>query len=256
MYRVLSFDVGTKNLGLCDLSVNAAGDFTVHKWSVDSCVPRGLNVNITPVAELAPMFYAWALEQKKKWLTNADGSKIDFQRIFIENQPMGGRGSARNLKTKILSHVLQCILSQEGIPISFINPSLKLKDMPRPPEGKTKYRDNKLYAISKTTEIVGLPACLNKDDCTKLFVEKKIKRDDLADAFLQGLIAGQMFCKGLVIVDEEPKKKSKKKPEEPKKKAAAAEKPVAEEKPVEEPEAKKSPEEPKTKSKKRKVSEV
>ena len=264
MYRVLSFDVGTKNLGLCDLSVNAVGEFTVHKWTVDSCVPRGLNVNITPVAELAPMFYAWALEQKKKWLTNADGSKIEFQRFFIENQPMGGRGSARNLKTKILSHVLQCLLSQEGVPISFINPSLKLKDMPRPLEGKTKYRDNKLYAISKTTEIVGLPACLNKEDCSKLFVEKKIKRDDLADAFLQGLIAGQMFCKGLVIVDEEPKKKSKKKaveapepeteaPKEPVevKKTKAAPKPPA--KPVDTVEPIESAGK---KSKKRKVSEV
>jgi hypothetical protein len=216
------------------------------------------------------MFYAWALEEKKKWLTNADGSKIEFQRFFIENQPMGGRGSARNLKTKILSHVLQCLLSQEGVPISFINPSLKLKDMPRPAEGKTKYRDNKLYAISKTTEIVGLPACLNKEDCTKLFVEKKIKRDDLADAFLQGLIAGQMYCKGLVIVDEEPKKKSKKKPaadkaekpvegaeksepaaaepEAPKQKKKAAKKVDEVEEPAEKPDAKKS--------KKRKVSEV
>jgi hypothetical protein len=157
------------------------------------------------------------------------------------------------------------LLSQEGVPISFINPSLKLKDMPKPLEGKTKYRDNKLYAISKTTEIVSTSACLNKDECSKLFVEKKIKRDDLADAFLQGLIAGQMFCKGLVIVDEEPKKKSKKKPAA----AAAAEAPVdkpadklAEPADADKPADKKSkkvevPKEPKeVKSKKRKVAEV
>jgi hypothetical protein len=231
MYRVLSFDVGTKNLGLCDLSVNTAGDFKVHKWSVDSCVPRGLNVNTTPIAELAPLFYAWAMEQKKKWLYE-DGSKIDYQRIFIENQPMGGRGSARNLKTKILSHVLQCILTGEA-PITFINPGLKLKDMPRPAEGKTTYRENKLYAISKTSEVVATSSCLNKDDCIKLFVEKKIKRDDLADAFLQGLIAGQMYCKGLVIVDEEPKKKKRVvKPKEPEAEVAKAVEPAEPVKPA------------------------
>jgi hypothetical protein len=93
------------------------------------------------------------------------------------------------------------------VPITFINPSLKLKDMPRPAEGKTTYRENKLYAISKATECVSKSECINKDECSKLFIEKKIKKDDLADAFLQGLIAGQMYCKGLVIVDEEPKKK-------------------------------------------------
>lgn len=208
MYRVLSFDVGTKNLGVCDLSVtSSSGDFRVHAWTVDSCVPRGMNVNTTPIAEIGPLFYAWALERKKKWLYDADNKKIEFSRVFIENQPMGGRGSARNLKTKILSHLLQCILSAEGIPITFINPSLKLKDMPRPVEGKTKYRDNKLYAISKTTELVGKAECLNPEECAKLYVEKKIKKDDLADAFLQGLIAGQIYCRGDVIVSEEPKKK-------------------------------------------------
>jgi len=209
----LSFDVGTKNLAICDLTVQANGSFDVHAWNVLSCVPRGMNVNKTSIHELAPMFYQFIKKLVRSWFLNQDGSSKGIQRVFIENQPLGGRGAARNLKTKVLSHMLQvvCLDIAPEIPVSFIHPSLKLKDMPRKGDDKkSTYRENKLYAIATTAQFVESSQCINKEFCKEAFTDKKIKKDDLADAFLQGLFAGGAYARGEVLAgpsDEKPKKK-------------------------------------------------
>jgi len=216
MVRVLSFDVGTKNLALCDMSVESNGAFTVHDWTVTSCVPRGINVNKTPLHELAPSFFKYVSQNVKSWFFNKDGSKKDFARVFIESQPLGGRGAARNLKTKVFSHILQCFCLETApeVPVVFIHPGLKLKDMPKPAEGRTTYRENKLFAIAETTRYVETDKCQSKDLCTKQYLEKKMKKDDLADAFLQGLLAGGAVARGDVVVSaSEEKPKRVKKPE-------------------------------------------
>jgi hypothetical protein len=216
--KVLSFDVGTKNLAACELQVDPSGTFSVSSWTVESCVARGLNVNKTPVHELAPTFYAFVKKRVTKWFYNDDKTTKNISRVFIENQPLGGRGAARNLKTKILSHILQCVIVEAvpDVPVYFVHPSLKLKDMPREDGVRPTYRQNKLYAISKTTELVESAACQNKDVCTDLFISKKMKKDDLADAFLQGLYAGLMHARNDVIEpvsDDKPKRSAKKKSE-------------------------------------------
>lgn len=256
--RVLSFDVGTKNLAACDLTVEANGSFTVTAWTVESCVARGVNVNKTPVHELAPTFYNFIKKRINNWFYNDDKTSKNIGRVFIENQPLGGRGAARNLKTKILSHILQCVIAEAvpEVPISFVHPGLKLKDMPRVDGARPTYRQNKLYAIAKTTEIVESDLCLNKHECAALYIVKKMKKDDLADAFLQGLLAGSMYVRGDVIEppsEDRPKKRKAKaeikeaSPAEP----AAAGAPVADpatetdEKPAKAPKAPKAPKEPK-----------
>jgi hypothetical protein len=220
--RVLSFDVGTKNLAVCDLAVKPDGAFKVYQWSVSSCVPRGINVNKTPLVTLVPYFYKLARDSAKGWLVGPDGTPRGIQKVFIENQPMGGRGAARNLKTKVLSHILQTVLLEAAesvkdaaVPdILFVNPGLKLKDMPKPAEGRTTYRENKQYAIKKTTEYVtdgvgdGL-VCANPEECKAWYVDKKMKKDDLADAFLQGLLAGHIYARGDVIPTPEDKPKKR-----------------------------------------------
>jgi len=213
--HTLSFDVGTKNLAFCDLTVHANGSFDVHAWQVLSCVPRGMNVNKTSIHELAPMFYQFIKKLVRSWFFNEDGSSKGIQRVFIENQPLGGRGAARNLKTKVLSHMLQvvCLDVAPDVPVSFIHPSLKLKDMPKNAEDKkSTYRENKMYAIATTARLVESNQCLTKDLCKSAFTEKKIKKDDLADSFLQGLFAGGAYARGEVLAsptDERPKKKAK-----------------------------------------------
>jgi hypothetical protein len=210
--RVLSFDVGTKNLALCDLQTDATGSFEVFDWSVNSCVQRGVNVNKTPVSELAPFFYKYAKEHVHAWFFNKDGSKKPIHRVLIENQPLGGRGAARNLKTKVLSHILQCICLEESpdTPVTFIHPSLKLKDMPKPVDRKSTYRENKLYAIQKATDYVTSGSCKSLDVCKEKYTDKKMKKDDLADAFLQGYLAAWASSRGDILEpasDDKPKKK-------------------------------------------------
>lgn len=202
MTRLLSFDVGTKNLSFCDLTVDSSMGFEVHAWTVASTVPRGVNVNKTPLWDLAPPFYTYVRSNVTSWLWNADGSPKPMDRVLIENQPMGGRGAARNLKTKVLSHILQCAIleSRPDLNVSFVHPGLKLKDMPKPLEGgKTTYRENKLYAINKTAELLVTDLCKNKDVCKELYLDKKMKKDDLADAFLQGLFVAHIVSRGDMV---------------------------------------------------------
>ena len=218
MPNFLSFDIGTKNIGHCYLSSSGA-NFSILDWSVESCVDDSLNVNKTPIWELAPLFYKWCKTQAaERWLFK-DSTPLVIDRIFIENQPMGGRGAARNLKTKILSHILQTMFldMRPDVPVDFINPSLKLKDMPKPPEGRTTYRENKKYAIAKTEEIIASVQCQNAEACKVLYNVKKSKKDDLADSFLQGLFAGQMHVRGDIVEKEKPeaKKSGKRKREDP-----------------------------------------
>jgi hypothetical protein len=202
MTRVLSFDVGTKNLSLCDVSVKACGDFEVNAWSVVSTVAPGLNVNLTPVWDLAPPFYDYLQKNARSWLFDADGSPKTLDRVLIENQPMGGRGAARNLKTKVLSHILQCVILglRPDLTVAFVHPGLKLKDMPLTDPGrKNTYRENKTYAIETTGRMLETSNCLTKAYCTEVYGAKKIKKDDLADAFLQGYFVAQIMARGDLV---------------------------------------------------------
>jgi hypothetical protein len=207
--KVLSFDVGTKHLALCYLEVFEDGSFEILDWSVKSCVPDDINVNTTSIEKLAPCFAKHIEEHLHPW--TSDLSK-DLEYVFIESQPMGGfRGSARNLKTKILSHVLQCAIhvKRPNVPIHFVSPSLKLKD--RVYEGKKpSYYDNKKYAVEKTTLFLDSSMCKNTEYCKTVFNQKKMKRDDFADAFLQGYYSAMMYLKGnVIVVEEKPKTKKR-----------------------------------------------
>lgn len=209
--RVLSFDVGTKNLAVCDLDYSVKMDdvpsgvpvsgvpggakYSVPLWSVLSCVPKDLNVNETGLAELVPYFIELVNQNVEAW------SAVDYDYILIENQPMGGRGSARNLKTKVLSHILQAaLLTKKKQNIQFVHPGLKLKDMVRT-DGKTSYRANKAYAIEKTTECLATE-CRNAEVCMALMASKKVKKDDLADAFLQAKVFCESVMNGSLVIEK------------------------------------------------------
>jgi spore coat protein CotH len=150
-------------------------------------VPDDSNVNEMSINDIAPLFAQYASPKVKDWLV----PDVMIDAVYIENQPMGLRGSARNLKTKVLSHILQCLLMVErpSLKVHFINPSLKLKDMLR--DGPSSYYANKKYASQKTLELIKSERCVNQDFCKSTFETYK-KKDDLADAFLQGLYASKL----------------------------------------------------------------
>lgn len=221
--RVLSFDVGVKNLAACCLEVDASGQFQILDWDVYNVVQEGTNVNKTSLEILAPQFYDFCHSKLEAWLGCEPGQSC--ARVFIETQPMGGRGGARNLKTKVMSHMLQCQIRsyRPDVPVSFVHPSLKLKDMPRL-EPKSSYRANKLYAIQKTEEYLNGTDNISGPEITQKFAKAKAKkRDDLADSFLQGLIAALMYERGQIVEPTEPKETKVKKPAAKKRKVAVSE---------------------------------
>jgi hypothetical protein len=168
----VSFDIGLRNLAVCKLDVDKeTKKFSITYWKVLSAVPDDMNVNKTALEELCPLFSTLIETHLPEWTADANVA-------FIESQPMG---RTRNLKTKVLSHILQVGLlrAKPDMRVQFIHPTLKLKNMTGPRD----YRKNKAHAVAETQELIDSDKC-QSENAPSLFVGKK--RDDLADAFLQG----------------------------------------------------------------------
>jgi hypothetical protein len=168
----VSFDIGLRNLAVCKLDVNKESkEFSIDYWKVMSAVPDDINVNKTALEDLCPMFNTLVEKHLPEWTS-------DVSVAYIESQPMG---RTRNLKTKVLSHILQVGLlrTKPDIRVQFIHPTLKLKNMTGPRD----YRKNKAHAVTETQNLLDSDKCKSAD-APSLFVGSK--RDDLADAFLQG----------------------------------------------------------------------
>jgi hypothetical protein len=219
VFTVVSFDVGSKHLAVCKLQFESQNStaYTIPYWDVLSCVPKEMNVNKTPIQDIVPLFGRLIQEHKTTWLFSGNTEHGPVDHILIEAQPMGaGRGAIRNLKTKILSHILQAYL--DPLPITFVHPSLKLTHMARG-DGKSTYRENKKFAVDETIRLLSSSEseCTNAAKALETFVSSKTKKDDYADSFLQGLYAGRMIARGDLIEPIKKNVKTAKKATEPKK---------------------------------------
>jgi hypothetical protein len=96
--------------------------------------------------------------------------------VLLESQPMG-IAAARNLKTKVLSHILQSKLIEMGVEVVFRSPRLKLRDMPE----QGTYAQNKKYAVQETLRLI------KGTEWEEYFVGHD-KKDDLADCYLQAYV--------------------------------------------------------------------
>jgi hypothetical protein len=176
----------------------------IHDWKVDDVVklfaPQdewiSVNLNQTDIATIVPWFISF-LDLRKK-----DLCPPGLELALIEAQPTGhvlpGGKSISNIKTKVLSHLLQAFYVQRKIPVKFVSPARKLKYATEYMNDKTEYSSHKKGAILLTEASVA--AC--GMEWVDFWFKKKGKKDDLADAFLQGVCAE---------LESKPKKKQGKK---------------------------------------------
>jgi hypothetical protein len=215
--RVLSVDIGWRHLAYALLEVTL-DSLRVVQWQVlDLLGEEGadLNVNKTTLEELvrrtAPAFQAAV----KSWCEvdwAGDGASVGPPEIaYLESQPLGMQ--ARNVKTKTLSHVFQALLLAQGVAVQFVSPKKKLLGML---EGGT-YADNKKFAVASAGSV--LTSC-GLEEWADWFEDVAGKRDDLADALLQGYYAAKDALttkpkkprKAVKAATEPARKRPKKKP--------------------------------------------
>lgn len=216
MLRVLSVDLGTRNLawftGIVhtistteDAKAQGASQHQsalpirvplshvksvrTESWEVVDIVPPECteNLNSVRVEDFVPWLCAAFEVHKASMLYDRSGIPVEL--VFLEQQPLGtGEAAARNIKTKVLSHVLQALIIHElgsAIPIYFISPKKKLRHASLVlGHAPTSYAENK-----KAAKLLApiLLEQLGDDDTSKTFQKRKGKKDDLADAMLQAV---------------------------------------------------------------------
>jgi hypothetical protein len=217
MFRVLSVDLGTRNLawftGILHTTSTTTEDVVeegasqnqsaqpirvplshvksvrTESWEVVDIVPSECteNLNSVRVEDFVPWLCAAFEVHKASMLYDRSGSPVDL--VFLEQQPLGtGEAAARNIKTKVLSHVLQALIIHElgsAVPIYFISPKKKLRHASLVlGHAPTSYAQNK-----KAAKLLApiLLEQLGDDDTSKTFRKRKGKKDDLADAMLQAV---------------------------------------------------------------------
>ena len=171
--KCVSIDIGWRNLSYCVLIVNEM-DYTIDKWEIFDLMPieNEININTTCLEDLIKMCAPKINEFIDLFLNQS------IEIAYLELQPLGPM--ARNIKTKTLSHILQTLFIAKNIAVEFISPNKKLKGMER----GNSYAANKKFAVQKVQELL-----INNDWLEKF--NKHRKKDDLADAFLQGLYSAK-----------------------------------------------------------------
>jgi hypothetical protein len=197
--KILSVDLGVRNLAWCVLdrtpdktaAAFQAAPFhgqrvKVHAWRVVDIVKQAgveeeVNLNKTDVSACVPWFVT-TIEHFWEELTSG------VELAVLEAQPTArvmshGERCVSNIRTKVLSHVLQAMLLKAKIPVQFVSPSVKLKDAKDLMADAKDYREHKKAAIILTNRAVeSLDATAQT-----LWADAKGKRDDMADALLQGV---------------------------------------------------------------------
>ena len=212
--KYLSFDVGIKNLAFCSLNDNKQ----ILDWGIinldknpkcqcglqKECQKSATFIVTCDNGETKYSCTTHTKKYKKKKKINADRDIFNLSKILIEEL---------NLKTDFLNHDVICIENQPALKnpvmktvqmilysyfmiegatkdklveqVHMINARNKLKVYKGPPvecKYKEKYKRNKYLSVEYTKNMI-----LNEENkFIELFTESK-KKDDLADAYLQGI---------------------------------------------------------------------
>ena len=183
--KVLSFDIGINNLSFCLVEFNSEYDhengsdevnkYIIHDWDV---------ININPEKIKKPNIYY--LTKNIISIFDAKTEFLNCSKVVIENQPCMKNPIMKSIQMVIYSYFyIRGINDKKTISeIILMSASNKLKVYDGPPielNLKSKYTRNKKLAILHTRYI------LNNHHDYLTFFDNHNKKDDLSDAFLQGI---------------------------------------------------------------------
>ena len=169
--KVLSFDIGIKNLSYCILDEN----YKIYDWNiVNLCENLDIKKDKYTIFENIP---------KKLDLYNL----LDVDVVLLENQPCLKNPTMKTIQIIIYTYFVINGLHKENSPISkilFISAKNKLSFYDGPPiecNLKSKYSQTKYLGKEYTKYYL-------KDNQEKLdFFNSHKKKDDLSDSYLQGM---------------------------------------------------------------------
>ena len=184
---ILSFDIGIKNLAYCILDKDEDNKLRIIKWDIIKLLEDNEKCKGFPLDELTKRLY--------KQL-NSHFYSYNITKVLLENQPVLKNPVMKSVQMIVFSffQYQAILLAREINTIKLVNASNKLKvgktfteinNNENIIKIKSKYTRNKKFAIEYTYKILQ-DRIENFETLIEYFKENK-KRDDLADAFLQGI---------------------------------------------------------------------
>lgn len=189
---ILSFDIGIKNLGYCilykDLTINNEKNLIIHKWGIINILEDNEKCKDISLDEIGTRMYK---RLQDEFLEE------NITEVLLENQPVLKNPVMKSIQILIMGFFKyeSIILGREIKLIKLINASNKLKlgkkliqfnESEDILKIKSKYNRNKKLAILYTNYFLEKELYSDYNKYNTLFNEHK-KKDDLSDAFLQGL---------------------------------------------------------------------
>ena len=189
---ILSFDIGIKNLAYCilykDLTINNEKNLIIHKWGIINILEDNEKCKDISLDEIGTRMYK---RLQDEFLEE------NITEVLLENQPVLKNPVMKSIQILIMGFFKyeSVILGREIKLIKLINASNKLKlgkkliqfnESEDILKIKSKYNRNKKLAILYTNYFLEKELYSDYNKYNKLFNGHN-KKDDLSDAFLQGL---------------------------------------------------------------------
>ena len=185
---IISFDIGIKNLAYCILFKNENNLITIEKWDIIKLLEDHEKCKQVPLDEITTRLYN---------KLNDELEDFEITEVLLENQPVLKNPVMKSIQMVIYGffQYQRILLGREIQTIKLINASNKLKIGKNFHEInnkeyiiniKNKYNRNKKLAIEYTNKLLKEKLCENYEELSDYFNNNK-KKDDLSDAFLQGL---------------------------------------------------------------------